>query len=107
MISYDTRLAYRPPISDEMRAGALAGMKKQAPAGYDQTAKDTYNAAASVRAADYSREADNANMQYGVAQQQAQRGLALQGLQQMAGLQQLQNQYQSSLAGSLLGGLFR
>ncbi len=111
MISYDTRLAYRPPISDEMRAGALAGMKKQAPAGYDQTAKDTYNAAASVRAADYSREADNANMQYGVAQQQAQRGLALQGLQQMAGLQpglqQLQNQYQSSLASSLLGGLFR
>jgi hypothetical protein len=46
-------------------------------------------------------------MQYGVAQQQAQRGLALQGLQQMAGLQQLQNQYQSSLASSLLGGLFR
>lgn len=107
MISYDTRLAYRPPISDDMRAAALDGIRKQSPAGFDQNASDVYRAAASVNAAGYSREADKANMNYAVGQQNAQRGLALQGLQQMAAQQQLQNQYQSTLASSLLGGLFR
>ena len=107
MISYNTHLSNRPPISADMQANALAGINRQAPSLYGQNARDVYRAAASGHAADYARAAGQANLDYATAQQQAERTLALQGLRQMDLAQQQQSQYGNSLAGSLLGGLFR
>lgn len=106
-MQYDTRLSYRQPISPDMQAEALAAMRDNAPRGYGQNAADVYRTHAGINAADYKRAADLANMSYDADQQTAQRRLALSGLQQMADAQQAQSQYQTSLASSLLGGLFR
>lgn len=106
-MQYDTRLSYRHPITPDMQAEAVASMRGSAPRGYGQNAADVYRAHAGVNAADYTRAADMANMAYATDQQAAQRRLALSGLQQMADAQQAQTQYETSLAGSLLGGLFR
>lgn len=105
MLQYNTNLSNRPPIDAAMQAGALKGLYGGGPKS--GSAADAYNARAQEAAAEYARAADMANMQYATAQQQAQHGLALQGLRQMADAQQAQSQYYNSLAGSLLGGLFR
>lgn len=107
MLNYDTRLANRPPVPADMQAAALSGMKKQAPSAFGPNARDVYSSKTGVNAANYARAADMANQQYAVAQQQAQQGLALAGLRQMADEQQAQNQYDNALVSGLLGGLFR
>ena len=106
-MQYDTRLSYRQPITPDMQAEALAAMRDNVPRAYGQNAADVYRAHAGSNAADYKRAADLANMSYNTDQQNAQRKLALSGLQQMADAHQAESQYQTSLASSLLGGLFR
>lgn len=106
-MQYDTRLSYRQPITPDMQAEALAAMRSNAPRGYGQNAADVYRAYAGSNAADYKKAADLANMAYDADHQTAQRRLALSGLQQMADAQRAQSQYETSLASSLLGGLFR
>jgi hypothetical protein len=107
MLTYDTRLAERPPIPADMQQAALDGMRRQAPMQFGQNAKDVYLSKSGVNAANYARAADMANQQYAVAHQNAQRGLALAGLQQMANEQQAANQYDNAVVSSVLGGLFR
>lgn len=107
MFSYDTRLSDRPPIAADMQQSAMDGMRKQAPTAFGQNARDVYLSKAGVNAANYARAADMANQQYAVAHQDAQRGLALAGLRQMAAEQQAANQYDSAVVSSILGGLFR
>jgi hypothetical protein len=105
MIQYDTRLTNRPPIAPAVQAEAMAAMRSMGPQAGN--AADVYGSVASERAAQYARAADMANMQYAAAQQKAQQGLALQGLSRMDAEQQAARQHQNSLAGSLLGGLYR
>jgi hypothetical protein len=90
-----------------MQESALAGMRQQVPQGLGQNARDVYMTRAGVNATQYARDAAEANRNYAVARQSAARQLALAGLQQMGEAQQAASQYSQSLAGSLLGGLFR
>lgn len=114
MLNYETTLQAQPPVSPAMRQKAVAGMHLKSPYGYSPQHQDLLNGLADQNAANYEMGADRANSRFGVQKLQAQRDLALQGLQQMAQAQQNQAELANARSGmgygivsNLLSGLFR
>jgi hypothetical protein len=114
MLTYNTELQAQPPISQQELSRAMSGLKIRSPYGYSPQHQDVLNALGDENAANYQLNADKANSAFGVQKLQAQRDLALQGLQQMAQAQQQQSDLANTRTGmglnfasSLLSGLFR
>lgn len=109
MFQYQTSLKNQPPVTQQMRA--LDGLVS--PYDYAGAHGDVMKARAGQVAADYNVAADKANTDYGLAQQQAENAMVLQGLGNLAQDQDNQrNVYQKrmdmmrGLQGSILGGMF-
>lgn len=114
MLTYDTTLQAQPPVSQSDRQKAVKGMRVKSPYPYSSQHQDLLNGLADQNAANYEMGADRANSSFGVQKLQAQRDLALQGLQQMSQAQQNQMDYATARTGmgyglvsNLLSGLFR
>jgi hypothetical protein len=114
MLNYKTSLQNKPPVSDQYRADALAGLRVKSPyTQYGSTHDDILMTIGDANAAQYDIDASKANADYQNKQQEAERQLVLQGLQMMDKGQQNQNsiyntrlQNMTGFAGNLLGGLF-
>jgi hypothetical protein len=114
MLNYKTSLQNKPPVSDQYRADALAGLRVKSPyAQYGSTHDDILMSRGDANAAQYDIDASKANADYQTKQQEAERQLVLQGLQMMDKGQQDQNnaystrlQRMTGVANNLLGGLF-
>lgn len=113
MLKYKSSLQNVPPASDEFRDRALAGLSSGSPFKYTPTHADVYRGLGQQNAVDFDIAATKANTDYQMKQQDAQRQLALQGLQAMAGAekdeQDLVNnrlQMMYGTVGNLLQGLF-
>lgn len=114
MLTYQSSLNNKPPVSDEYRARALTGLRAPSPfTAYTQTHGDVYRGLGAENAVDFDIAATKANTDYQMKQQDAQRQLALQGLQQMATAQQNEQdltnnrlQMMYGTVGDLLKGLF-
>lgn len=113
MLTYKSSLQNKPPVSDEFRSSALAGLRAGSPYTYTQTHGDVYKSLGQENAVDFDIAATKANTDYQMKQQDAQRQLALQGLQQMATAQQNEQdltnnrlQMMYGTVGDLLKGLF-
>jgi hypothetical protein len=112
MLTYNTTLQNKPPAASPLRdmaAFAVAPPHSQFGSNY----LDLAQSYGQRNAADYAVAADKANTDYQLKQQEAQRQLVLQGLQQMSQAQQneqgLANQRLGNATGlmsSLLSGLF-
>ena len=114
MLNYTTELQAQPPVSQSDMARAMKGLKIKSPYGYSPQHQDLLNALGDQNAANYALEADKANSRFGVQKLQAQRDVALQGLQQLAQAQQQQADLANTRSGtslnfasSLLSGLLR
>lgn len=114
MLTYDTTLQAQPPVSQAEMSRAMKGIRLQSPYGYSPQHQDVLNALGDQNAAQYALNAEKANADFGSRKLQAQRDVALQGLQQMSQAQQNQMDYANARSGmgyglvnSLLSGLFR
>lgn len=114
MLTYKSTLGRQPPIREIDSAKAAKAMRTPVYSAYTQNHRDVLDALGGIAASQYGVEAEKANADYGLAQLQAQRQLALSGLQQMAEAQQNQNnltntrlQNMVGFANDLLGGLFK
>jgi len=114
MLNYDSTLNAQPPVSSAQRQKAVRGMHIQSPYGYSPQHQDLLNGLADQNAANYELGADEANATFGTRKLQAQRDLALTGLQQMAQAQNNQAELANARSGmgygivsNLLSGLFR
>ena len=114
MLNYDSTLNAQPPVSQAQRQKAVRGMHMKSPYGYSPQHQDLLNGLADQNAASYEMGADQANATFGTRKLQAQRDLALQGLQQMSRAQQQQADLATARSGmgyglvsNLLQGLFR
>lgn len=106
---YQTSLKNQPPVTPRMRA--LDGLVS--PYQYPGAHGDVMASRAKQIAADYNVNADRANTDYGLARQQAENSMALQGLGNLAQDQEnMRNAQQKRLdmmrgfQGSILGGMF-
>lgn len=82
--NYQTNLQNSPPVSPQMRADALRGLTTSVPHGqYGSQYGDIMRSLGTENASSFGKASDMANLNYGMAQQEAERGLALQGLQYM------------------------
>jgi len=113
MLTYDTTLQAQPPVSGTQMQSALRGLRIKSPYGYSTQHQDVLNALGDQNAAQYQMQADKANSQFGAQKLNAQRDLALQGLQQMSqarqdamNLSNAQRGMSYGLVNSLLSGLF-
>lgn len=113
MLTYRSTLTSNPPSREIDAASASQSMRTPVYAAYNQNHRDVLAALGGDSAARFNMEAEKANSDYRLAQLQAQRQLALSGLQQMAEAQQNQNalantrlQNMTGFAGGLLKGLF-
>jgi hypothetical protein len=114
MLTYNSSLQNHLPYSPLQRNSALAALTVKSPYGkFGSTHQDILNAMGGRNAANFDVAATKANADYQLAQQEAQRQLALQGLQQMSNAQQNQNELTNTrlqnmygVANNLLGGLF-
>lgn len=115
MLRYDTNLPYAPPVSEKGMTDALQGLRVQSPyKKFGSAHQDTLGWMGDNNAATYQQAAQRANLDYGMKQQEAERGLALAGLQQMAQAQQnaqsLSNsrlQNMTGIVGDSLRNLYR
>lgn len=114
MLTYDTTLQAQPPVSQAELASAMRGLRFRSPYGYSPQHQDVLSALGDTAAANYQLEAEKANSAFGAQKLQAQRDVALQGLQQMSQAKQNQMDYSNArsnmgfgLVNSLLSGLFR
>lgn len=114
MLQYTSTLPNQPPIDGASRNAALDAIRKRSPfSAFGQNHQDVLDALAERQAAELNSEARMANTDYALRQQQAQRQLALEGLNQMAQAQQNQNSLSNTrmqnmvgFAGGMLRGLF-
>lgn len=114
MLQYTSTLPDRPPIDDAARNAALGSIRARSPFdSFGQNHQDVLDALAERQAAELNSQARRANTDYTLQQQQAQRQLALEGLNQMGQAEQNQNslantrlQNMVGFAGGLLRGLF-
>lgn len=103
MLSYNTTLHNIPPQ-------AIPAPNLESPfARYGSAHQDMLKAQMGVANANYAMDREKANTDYAMKQQEAERQLVLQGLQQMNAAQQNQNSIANARLGnvsSLLSGLF-
>jgi hypothetical protein len=113
MLTYRTTLPSTIPVPDQDRAEALRGLTVKSPYKYGINHQDILNSLGSENAIAYDINASKANADYQLRQQDAERQLVLQGLQQMGQAKQnstdlvnsrLQSMY--GTVGNLLSGLF-
>jgi len=114
MLNYNTNLQAQPPMSQEDLQRAMKGIRLQSPYGYKQSHQDVLSALGDANAAQYAVQAEKANADFGARKLQAQRDLALQGLQQLATSQQQRSDLANArsaigygMVNNLLSGLFR
>jgi hypothetical protein len=103
MLTYNTTLPFAPPP-------ATPAPGADSPFSYGSSHGDFLRAQMGARKAAYDLEASKAATQYAQRQQDAERQLVLQGLQQMDQAQQNQNSLANARMGavnSLLSGLYR
>lgn len=109
MISYDTGIQSRAPVTPAMQQQALAGLASQGVMQYPGSAADVYRARALASGIEYERAATDANNEHLANSQKAQQTAALAGLQQMAQAQQNENdlkaRQQSARMNYMQGGL--
>lgn len=99
---YKTELPNRQPATRQMRADALKGLTTAIPHGqYGSQYADVMRALGNENIANYSKAADMANLNYGMDQQEAEQGLALQGLQYLDADAGRQRQLQSGRLGNM------
>lgn len=104
MLNYNTTLPSQPPVSRAMQADMAKTLSQGSPyAAFSKNHGDVLRALADAEAANLASQASRANTEYATAQQQAQRGLALQGLQQMNAAQQNQNDLANSRLSTMVG----
>lgn len=104
MLNYNTTLPFSPPKTMPQ----LQGMKPYG--GYGSSYDDVMRGQMSQANANYGVQASRAETDYALRQQDAERQLVLQGLQQMNEAQQNRNSLLNARLGgvsSLLSGLFR
>lgn len=114
MLTYNSTLQNRPPVSDSQRNAALAEIRQRSPyTQFGQNHQDVLGALTENAATVLDMEAYKANTDYALRQQEAQRQLALAGLQQQSQAENNQRdmatnrlQMMTGFANNLLGGLF-
>ena len=114
MLTYNSSLQNRPPVSDQQRNAALAEIRQRSPyTQFGQNHQDVLGALTENAATVLDMEAYKTNTDYALKQQEAQRQLALAGLRQQAEAEQNQRdmatnrlQMMAGFANNLLGGLF-
>jgi len=114
MITYDSRLQDKQPYADHQRSAALADMRQRSPyTQMGQNHQDVLGALTDSAATSLNMQAYKANTDYALQQQEAQRRLALAGLQQQAAAEQNDRdlatnslQMMTGFANNVLGGLF-
>lgn len=112
MLTYNSSLQNNPPI--EPGYPAMGEIRKRSPfVPFGRNHQDVYQALGDRQANAIDMEAQKANADYALQQQQAQRELALAGLTNMSQAQQNQTNLDTArlqnmvgFANSLLGGLF-
>ena len=102
MLTYNSTLQNTPPITAGMQAQATA-MPRSPFTAFGKNHQDVLRSLYSANAANLDLQAQKTNTDYELAQQQAQRQLALSGLQQMAEAQQNQNALANRRLQSLIG----
>jgi hypothetical protein len=104
MLNYNTTLPSQPPVSRAMQADMAKTLSQGSPyAAYGRNHGDVLRALADSETANLESQASRANTEYAMAQQQAQRNLALQGLQQMNAAQQNQSDLANSRLSAMVG----
>jgi hypothetical protein len=114
MLQYTGSIQSLPPVDDASRNAALGAIRKRSPfTSFGQNHQDVLDALGERAAATLGTESRRANADYLLQQQNAQRQLALSGLNQLAQSQQNDNQLANTrlqnmvgFAGGLLRGLF-
>lgn len=114
MFQYQTSLQERTPFTTAQHQQAIGDMRRSSPyKGFGRNHQDVLNVLGEREAGTLNREVMKANVDYTLAQQQAQRDLALSGLTQLAQARQndisLENQRLQNTVGfasDLLRGLF-
>lgn len=112
MLTYNSSLQNNPPIDPDYPA--MDAVRKRSPfTAFRQNHQDVFSAMGARQATALELEAQKANTDYALQQQQAQRDLALAGLTNMSQAQQNQTNLDTArlqnmvgFANSLLGGLF-
>lgn len=114
MLSYNTNLQAAPPLSQQDLQNAMRGIKLRSPWGYPANHQDALNGLTDAAAAQYGLKAEQQNADFEARKLQAQRDVALSGLQQMSTAQQQRNDLANAqsamgygIVNNLLSGLFR
>jgi hypothetical protein len=84
MLSYQTSIPVTPPVTDEMKRGALAALTAMPPGWAGQNRGDVFAAAAQQKALEYDQATANANADFVTKARDLQSQMGLRGAQQMA-----------------------
>lgn len=114
MLTYKSPLTGSPPASEQQIRDAVQALRPKSPFEvYGQNHQEVLDATGGVNAETYGRAARRANTDYSLKQRQAERQLALAGLNQMASAERNQQdlanarlQQMTGVVSSLLGGLY-
>lgn len=114
MLSYNSQLQAAPPLSQDDLQRAMQGIRLKSPYQYPGAHQDVLAGLGDANAAQYGVSAEKMNSDFATRKLQAQRDLALSGLQQMATAQQQRADLSNArsamgygVVNNLLSGLFR
>lgn len=99
---YKTELPFSPPATPQMRADALKGLTTAVPhSQFGSQYGDVMRAMGTANASSFGKAANMANLNYGIAQQDAERDLVFQGMQYMNDDAGRQRQLQAGRLGNM------